>query len=116
MNVVSCDLDDEDPFLAADESMALQELIDETMTGCDHCECTVNGEDDVTVCLDACSDTWKEEFFDNRAQEDQGKEQDEEAILSLEDIQLFLVSGEFYGQFVCCADSHCKQTTLHDFI
>ena len=56
MNVVSCDLDDEDPFLAADESMALQGLIDEL------------------------------------GQEDQGKEQDEEAILSLEDIQLFLES------------------------
>ena len=37
-NVVSCDLDDEDLFLAADESMALQGLIDEAMTGCDHCE------------------------------------------------------------------------------
>ena len=24
---------------------------------------TVNGEDDVPVCLDACSDTWEEEFF-----------------------------------------------------
>ena len=80
------------------------------------------------VCLDACSDTWEEEFFDNLGQEDQGKEQDEETILSLEDIQLFLesrgvykmlckwTSGEFYGQFICCADSHCKQTTLHDFI
>ena len=51
---------------------------------------TVNGEDDVPVCLDACSDTWEEEFFDNLSQEDQGKEQDEEAILSLEDIQLSL--------------------------
>ena len=38
LNVVSCDLDDEDPFLAADESMALQGHIDETMTGCEHCE------------------------------------------------------------------------------
>ena len=35
LNVVSCDLDDEDPFLAADESMALQGLIDD---GCDRCE------------------------------------------------------------------------------
>ena len=26
---------------------------------------TVNGKDDVPVCLDACSDTWEEEFFDN---------------------------------------------------
>ena len=51
---------------------------------------TVNGEDDVPVCLDACSDTWEEEFFDNLGQEDQAKEQDEEAILSLEDIQLSL--------------------------
>ena len=75
-------MDDEDPFLAADESMALQGLIDDTM----------NGEDDVPVCLDACSDTWEEEFFDNLGQEDQGKVQDEEAILSLEDIQLFLES------------------------
>ena len=49
---------------------------------------TVNGEDDVPVCLDASSDTWEEEFFDNLGQEDQ----DEEAILSLEDIQLFLES------------------------
>ena len=53
---------------------------------------TVNGEDDVPVCLDACSDNWEEEFFDNFGQEDQGKEEDEEAILSLEDIQLFLES------------------------
>ena len=53
---------------------------------------TVNGEDDVPVCLDACSDTWEEEFFDNLGQEDQGKEQDEEAILSLDDIQIFLES------------------------
>ena len=56
---------------------------------------TVNGEDDVPVCLDARSDTWEEEFFDNLGQEDQGKEQDEEAILSLEDIQLFLEVGNF---------------------
>ena len=76
MNVVSCDLDDEDPFLAADESMALQGLIDEAMAGCGHCplEEYVNGED---VCVDACSDTSEEEFFNNLGQEDQ----DEEAII-----------------------------------
>ena len=38
---------------------------------------TVNGEDDAPVCLDACSDTWEEELFDNLGQEDQGKEQDD---------------------------------------
>ena len=74
LNVVSCDL-------TADESMALQGLIDEAMTCCDHCplEEYVNGEDNVPVCVDACSDTWEEEFFDNLGQEDQGEEdQDEE--------------------------------------
>ena len=54
MNVVSCDLDDEDHL--------------------------VNGVDDVPVCLDTCSDTWEEELFDNLGQEDQGEEQDEEII------------------------------------
>ena len=33
----------------------------------------MNGEDDIPVCLDACSDTW-EEFFDNLGQEDQDEE------------------------------------------
>ena len=74
--------------------MALQGLIDEAMTGCDHCplEEYVNGENDVPVCLDACSDTWEEEFFDYLGQEHQGEDQDEEGILSLKDIQLFLES------------------------
>ena len=71
----------------------------------------MNGEDDVPVCLDACSHTWEEEFFDNLGQDDQGEEDSDneqpspefeppqskiksykEAILSLEDIQLFLES------------------------
>ena len=60
---------------------------------------TVNGEDDVPVCLDACSDTSEEEFFDNLGQEDQGKEQDEEAILSLEDIKLSLNLEAIYKMF-----------------
>ena len=86
LNVVSCDLDDEDPFLAVDERHGTSgDSLMMVVT-------TVNGEDDVPVCLDACSDTWEEEFFDNLGQEDQGKEQDKEVILSLEDIQLFLES------------------------
>ena len=77
MNVVSCDLDDEDLFLAADESMALQGLIDD---GCDQC---------VWMLVQILG---KKNSLINLGQEDQGKEQDEEAILSLEDIQLFLES------------------------
>ena len=87
---------------------------------------TVNGEDDVPVCLDACSDTWDEEFFDNLGHEEQGEEQDEEAILSLEDIQLFLESrgrlqdamqvGNFMDNLSAVQIATAKQTTLHDFI
>ena len=44
----------------------------------------MNGEDDIPVCFDACSDTWEEEFVDNLIQEDQGEDQDKEAILSLD--------------------------------
>ena len=86
---------------------------------------TVNGEDDVPVCLDACSDTW-EEFFEKLGQEDQGEEQDEEAILSLEDIQLFLESrgrlqdamqvGNFMDNLSAVQIATAKQTTLRDVI
>ena len=86
---------------------------------------TVNGEDDVPVCLDACSDTWEEKFFDNLGQEDHGEEQDEEAILSLEDIQLFLESRgrlqdamqvvNFMNNLSAVHIATAKQTTLHDF-
>ena len=61
---------------------------------------TVNGEEDVPVCLDACSDTWEEEFFDNLGQEDQGKEQDEEAILSLK-IFNFSLNLEVVYKMLC---------------
>ena len=96
------------------------------MTGHDHCplEEYVNGEDDVPVCLDACSDTWEEEFFDNLGQEDQGE--DQEAILSLEDIQRFLESqgrlqdamqvGNFMDNLSTVQIATAKQTTLHDLI
>ena len=95
----------------------------------------MNGEDDVPVCLDACSDTW-EEFFDNLGQEDQDEEDSDneqpspefeplqsksykEVIISLEDIQLFLESRgrlqnamqveNFMDNLSAVAtDSHCK--------
>ena len=58
--------------------------------------------------------------------EDQGEEQDEETILSLEDIQLFLESrgrlqdamqvGNFMDNVSAVQIATAKQTTLHDFI
>ena len=87
----------------------------------------MNGEDDVPVCLDACSDTWEEEFFDNLGQEDQGEEQDEEAIIIvIGDIHHFLESrgclqdamqvGNFMDNLSAVQIATAKQTTLHDFI
>ena len=44
----------------------------------------MNGGDDVPVCVDACSDTWEEEFFDNLGQEDQDEEDSDNEQPSLE--------------------------------
>ena len=156
LNVASCDLDDEDPFLAVDE-MALQGLIDQTMTGCDHCPLKeyVNGEDEVPVCMDANSETWEEDFFNHLGQdEDQDHEESDneqsdneqsdneqspdleppqpklktykEAIMSLEDVQLFLESrgraeeamqvGAFMDTLSVVQIATAQQTTLHDYI
>ena len=96
--------------------MALQGLIETTMTGIDHCplEEYVNGENEVPVCLDASSESREEEFFVSLGREDKDDDDDDddedqeseelsqepppqsklktykEAISSLEDVQLFL--------------------------
>ena len=86
---------------------------------------TVSGEDDVPVCLNACSDTWEEYFFDNLGQEDQSEDQDEEAIchwkififsLNLEVFTRCYASGEFMDNLTAVQIATAKQTTLHDFI
>ena len=80
LNVVSCDLGDEDPFSTTDETTALQGLIETTMTGIDHCplEEYVNGENEVPVCLDASSEFWEEEFFVSLGREDKDDDDDDD--------------------------------------
>ena len=53
--------DEEDPFPAADECMALQGLIDKTMSGHEACplEEYVNGDSDLPVCLDVDDNSWE---------------------------------------------------------
>ena len=85
---------------------------------------TVNGVDDVPVCLDACSDTWEEEFFDNLGQEDQGEEKMKKQYCHWN--KLFLESrgrlqdamqvGNFMDNLSAVQIATAKQTTLHDFI
>ena len=57
LDVASCDLDNE-----VDE-VALQGLIDRTMTDRDHCPLQeyVNGEEEVLMCMDANSETWEQD-------------------------------------------------------
>ena len=63
---------DEDPFLAAEDGIAVHELIDKTMA--------VHALEGMMfpVCLDAASDNSEEEFFGSLAQENPGASDEEE--------------------------------------
>ena len=105
--------DEDDPFAEADECVALQSLIDKTMSENEACllEEYVNGDKDLAVCRDIDDSSWESTFFatlsqepDEKASEDGGDEQDnavdedppmkvntyKEANELLEDIQHFL--------------------------
>ena len=72
--------DEEDPFSAADECMALQGLIDKTMSGHEACplEEYVNGDSDLPVCLDVDDNSWENTFFAHLGQEEEEASEDEE--------------------------------------
>ena len=72
--------DEEDPFSAADECMALQGLIDKTMSGHKACplEEYVNGDSDLPVCLDVDDNSWENTFFAHLGQEEEEASEDEE--------------------------------------
>ena len=148
LNVISCDLYNEDPFLAADESMALHGLIDEAMTGCDHCpleEYVMMSQCDWmlvqilgrknSLTIPARKIKVKIKMKKTVTTNNQAKNSShlnkksrviKKAILSLEDIQLFLESrgclqdamqvGNFMDNLSAVQIATAKQTTLHDFI
>ena len=75
---------------------------------------TVNGEDDVPVCLDAC---WEEEFFDNLGQKIKMKKQYCYWKIFIFPLNLEGVYKMLYKWGIgLCTDSHSKQTTFHDFV
>ena len=73
MNIAVVVRGEEDPFSAADECMALQGLIDKTMSGHEACplEEYVNGDSDLTVCLDVDDNSWESTFFAHLGQEEE---------------------------------------------
>ena len=110
MDIVFCNMEEDDQFLAVDEEADFVSLISDVVPiSCSPAE-YVNGEDDIPVCNDLDSLTWEEDFIKQHGQEDGGEENDEdveddsvqvpalkvktykEAILALEDVQTFLKS------------------------
>ena len=110
MDIVSCNIEEDDPFLAVDEEAYLVSLMNDVAPiSCSPVE-YVNGEDDIPVWNDLDSLIWEEDFIKQLSQEDDGEENDEdeeddsmqvlvlkvktykEAILALEDVQTFLES------------------------
>ena len=72
--------DEEDPFSAADECMALQCLIDKTMSGHEACplEKYVNGDNDLPVYLDVDDNSWENTFFAHLGQEEEEASEDDD--------------------------------------
>ena len=62
MDIVSCDMEEDDPFLAVDEEADLVSLMNDVVPiSCSPVE-YVNGEDDIPVCNNLDSLTWEEDF------------------------------------------------------
>lgn len=112
MDVITCTGVQEetaDPFLIADESMELQNLIDQTMAVEESCPVDeyLRGDDELPTCVDLDGTDWEANFFaelgeSTSAMDEVAEDQAEEPVLklktfseavrSLEDVKLFLES------------------------
>jgi len=72
--------DEEDPFAEADVHVALQSLIDKTVSENDACplEEYVNGDEDLAVCRDTNDSSWESTFFETLGQEQDSEESEGE--------------------------------------
>ena len=114
--------DEEDPFSAADECMALQSLIDKTMSGHEACplEEYVNGDSDLTVCLDVDDNSWESTFFAHLGQEEEeepseDKENDDQETVDDEPplkVKTYTEANEFLEEMQRFLESqgHMKET------
>ena len=59
LDVITCDLEEDDPFLEADMRMEVQSLIEKTMPTDGRCNVDeyLNGDDDLPVCMELDSDS-----------------------------------------------------------
>ena len=131
--------DEEDPFSAADECMALQGLIDKTMSGHEACplEEYMNGDSDLPVCLDVDDNSWENTSFAHLGQEEEeeaseDKENDDQETVDdepnefLEEVQRFLENqghmkealkiGSIVDDVSCLQLAATKQTTLDSWL
>ena len=76
MGIVSCDMEEDDPFLAVDEEADFVSLMNNVVPISFNPVEYVNGEDDIPVCKDLDSLTWEEDFIKKLGQEDGGEEKD----------------------------------------
>ena len=140
-DIVSCDMEEDDPFRDADEQLV--GLINDVMpqNSCSPQE-YVNGEDTIPVCNDMDDATWEEDFLGRLGQEesepveeDREEEQQQpvpklktfkEAISALEDVQSFLEDRGHIGEAAAIGSavdsvvslhiSSMKQKTLQDHV
>ena len=112
LDVVSSDLDENDPFLEADTRMEMQSIIEKTMAADRRCNVDeyLNCDNDLPSCMQLNNATWEADFLKQLGQEEQEEIDDEEdegeenmdvepprqnfkeAVESLEDVQQFLES------------------------
>ena len=87
MDVVSCEMDEEDPFADNDDSADLQVLITEILLKAERCnvEEYVNG-DELLTCNDMEDEKWEETFMSQLGQQEENKETEDE--VETESIQL----------------------------
>ncbi len=143
MDIVSCSMEEDDPFSAVDVEADLTSLIHDVVPNCCSSDEYINGEDSLPVCNDLDSLTWEEDFMHQLGQVggeeecDEDEEDDSEqlpisnvktykdAILALEDIKTFLESrghlmestkiGISVDSLASLQLAAMKQKTLHDF-
>ena len=114
MEVVSCDIGDEDPFADIDENDNLQGMITKVMPGSERCTAQeyINGDSELATCSDMEDERWEEAYMSQLGQPSDQTQVDEEAedniqseslpipkitsykeaIIALEDVQTFLES------------------------
>ena len=141
MEVVSCDIGDEDPFADIDENDNLQGMITKVMPESERCTAQeyINGDSELATCSDMEDERWEEAFMSQLGQPSDQTQVDEEAedniqneslpipkitsykeaIIALEDVRHLSTSITYIGPAVDAITSlkvtSMSQRSLHDY-